>query len=250
MFAFDHIIYDQSDDPIIIDKIKKNKDLNIIFTPNTGHNLLVYFKYIIDNYENLPEIISFIKGSMIGRHMTKEYWESNYNNKFYTLLWNDLSFISQENIAYSLYSGIFMERNNSWFIDLKKHRYFTDVNQLLSFFYNVNEFPKFNLFAPGGCYIVEKERIMRYPKSFYIGIHKILEYDFFPSEAYIIERIMNIIFTADWQLHSYVFDEKELLNRIDQLPDLSNYNPKHLKRSRLRLSMIYILQLMLKLLDV
>jgi len=187
---------------------------------------------------------------MIGRHITKEYWESNYNNKFYTLLWNDPSFISHENIAYSLYSGIFLERNNSWFINLKKHRYFTDVNQLLSFFYNIKEFPKFNLFAPGGCYIVEKERILRYPKSFYIGIHKILEYDFFPSEAYIIERIMNIIFTADWQLHSYVLDEKELLNRIDQLPDLSNSIPKHLKRSRLRLSMIYRLQLVLKWLDV
>jgi hypothetical protein len=210
----------------------------------------VYFKYIIDNYEDLPEIISFIKGSMIGRHITKEYWESNYNNKFYTFLWNDPSFKPHENVAYSLYSGIFLERNNSWFRNLKKHRYFTDVNQLLSFFYNIKEFPKFNLFAPGGCYIVEKERILRYPKSFYIGIHKILEYDFFPSEAYIIERIMNIIFTADWQLHSYVLDEKELLNRIDQLPDLSNSIPKHLKRSRLRLSMIYRLQLVLKWLDV
>jgi len=181
--------------------------------------------------------------------MTKEYWESNYNNRYYTLLWNDPNFVSQENIAYSLYSGIFLERNNSWFIDKKIHRYFTDVNQLLSFFYNINEYPKFNLFAPGGCYIVEKERIMRYPKSFYVGVNKILDYNFFPSEAYIIERIMNVIFTTDWQLHPYVFNEKDLLDRIDQLPDLTNSIPKHLQRSRLRLSMIYRFQLLLKWLD-
>jgi hypothetical protein len=195
-------------------------------------------------------MISFVKGSMIGRHVTKEYWESNYNNQFYTLLWNDPSFKTHENIAYSLYSGIFLERNNSWFITDKKHRYFTDLNQLLSFFYDINEFPKFNLFAPGGCYIVEKERIMRYPKSFYIGISKILDYDFFPSEAYIIERVMNIIFTVDWKLHPWVFDENELLNRIEQLPDLTNSLPEHFNKSRLRLSLIFRLQRLLSRLDV
>ena len=187
---------------------------------------------------------------MIGRHITKDYWDSNYNNKFYTLLWNDPSFKTHENIAYSLYSGIFLERNNSWFINDKKHRYFTDLNQLLSFYYNINQFPKFNLFAPGGCYIVERERIIRYPKSFYIGIIKILDYDFFPSEAYIIERVMNIIFTADWQLHPWVYDEKELLSRIGQLPDLSNSVPNHLNMSRVRLSTIYRLQRLLTWLNI
>ena len=52
-----YIIYDKS-----IEGLKSN-DKNIIRTINVGYNIESYFSYIIDNYDNLPEIILFCKNN-------------------------------------------------------------------------------------------------------------------------------------------------------------------------------------------
>lgn len=238
-FAHDYIVYDQSDKPEIVQLNASRSDPRIIPHNNTGHNHIVFFKYIIDNYQNLPPVVSFLKGNIIGRHVTQSYWDRNFDNKHYTFLWDDPSFQDKPGIAYSLYSGHFLELNNSWFVPNSKHRYFTNLNQLLSFFYEINKFPRFNLFAPGGCYIVERQRILRNPVSFYQGLVRIMDYDFFPSEVWMVERIMNIIFDSDWPLKSYVYNQPELFQRIDELDDLTEWQPIMKRRSRLRNSLVY-----------
>ena len=94
--------------------------------------------------------------------------------------------------------------------------------------------PQYVQFSPGGCYIVEKERIIKNPKSLYIGLRKIISYQFFPSEAWLLERFLHILFTSNYDLHPYVLDEEEFLNKIDGLPDLTNVVQP--KKSKLSLS--------------
>jgi hypothetical protein len=241
-YAKNYVIYDQSDDTRIIKLNKRRKDPRIIPYPNTGHNHIVFFKYIIDNYDNLPEMVAFLKGNIIGRHVTQTFWDKNYNNNHYTFLWDDPNFIDKEKIAYSLYSGHFIERNNSWYVTHSKHRYFTNFNQLISFFYDIDKFPEFNLFAPGGCYIVEKRRILRNPISFYEGLVRIMEYEFFPSEVWMVERMMNIVFDSDWPLKRFVYNKTELFKMISRIPDRSNWSPKNKKKNWIERVMIYRLQ--------
>jgi hypothetical protein len=230
-YANDYIVYDQSDDPLVIEKNKAKKDSRIFSYPNTGHNHIVFFKYLVDNYDNLPERVAFLKGNVIGRHVTQEFWDKNYDNSFYTFLWQDPKFIDKPGIAYSLGSGQLIEKNNNWFVTKSTHRYFTGVNQLISFFYESSFFPEYNLFAPGGCYIVERERILRNPKTFYLGLIKIMDYAFFPSEVWMVERLMHYFFTTDTPLKQYVYDETKLMNHISDIPDNSNL---YLGRNRLK----------------
>ena len=247
-YAKDYVIYDQSDDTIIAKLNAERNDPRLIPFPNTGHNHIVFFKYVIDNYHNLPEVVAFLKGNIIGRHVTKDFWDRNYNNSHYTFLWDDPNFVDKEEIAYSLYSGHFLERNNSWYVPHSQHRYFTNLNQLISFFYDIDKFPEFNLFAPGGCYIVEKNRILKNPKPFYEGLVKIMEYEFFPSEVWMVERLMNIIFDSDWPLRSYVYNKMELFEMISRIPDCSKETSKNKKKNWIERVMIYRLNRILLLL--
>jgi len=234
-YANNYIVYDQSDDPLVIEKNKAKKDSRIFSYPNTGHNHIVFFKYIVDNYDNLPERVAFLKGNVIGRHVTQEFWDKNYDNGFYTFLWQDPKFIDKPGIAYSLGSGQLIERNNNWFVTKSAHRYFTEVNQLISFLYESSFFPKYNLFAPGGCYIVERERILRNPKAFYMGLIKIMDYAFFPSEVWMVERLMHYFFSTDTPLKSYVYEEANLEQQIKNLEDKTGWIPKRSLKNKIHL---------------
>lgn len=233
MYANSYLVYDQSDNPEVIARNQGKQDSRIISHPNTGHNHIVFFKYILDNYDNLPARVAFLKGNIIGRHVTQEFWDRNYDNSFYTFLWQDSEFRDKPGIAYSLGSGQFIERNNNWFVARSTHRYFTELNQLISFFYESSIFAEYNLFAPGGCYIVERERILRNPKSFYSGLIKIMDYTFFPSEVWMVERLMHFFFTTDKPLKSYVYDEAKLAQKIDEIKDKSNWMPRRSIKDRL-----------------
>ena len=49
-YANDYLVYDQSDEPDVVERNKAKQDSRIVSYPNTGHNHIVFFKYIIDNY--------------------------------------------------------------------------------------------------------------------------------------------------------------------------------------------------------
>ena len=228
-FCEDYLILDQSTEDVIVDLLRQQKDSKIRFVNHVGHNLIDYLDFIIQNYLSMPDRVAFIKGNIIGRHVDSDFWEKSYNNTFYTLLYNEVRVLSMNQNGFSPSpggGGGFLEVNNSWYYNKSVHRYFTDFNQLLDFLYHKPQYPKWLHFSPGACYIVEKERIIRHPKSLYVGLKEILSYEFFPSEAWMVERLMNIIFTSSWELQPYVFNELEFLERIAALPDRSTEKTK------------------------
>jgi len=218
-YCNNYLICDQSED----DEIRKIlKETNYIETKHTGHNITDYFKFFVDNYDNLPEFMALVKGNIIGRHVSKEFFDRAYNNKYYTFLYNDRNSWDKinKNVFFLSQENEFLEINNSWYIPLHPHKYFSNFNDLLKFIYKDPIAPEYCCFAPGACYIVSKQNVLKNSKEFYINLCKIMNYTLepkFPSEAHQIERMLHIIFTSNYEVYNYMNDEnlfdQEIQNR-------------------------------------
>ena len=126
----------------------------------------------------------------------------------------------KENICSLAMENMYLERNDSWYVSSKEHPhwYFDDFNRLLKFIYVNPTIPEYCLFAPGGCYIVEKNQVLKHSKIFYKNLNKIMSYALepnFPSEAHQIERMLPIIFTANYAVNDWMDDESEFERRIE-----------------------------------
>jgi hypothetical protein len=222
-FSDNYQIYDQSTDQDL-KKILKEKYSKITFSQHTGHNISDYFRFFIDNYDNLPEWMMLAKGNMIGRHLSEEYFKKVYLNKKYTFLSSHLSPVDTPFVCHHLSEGQYLEINDSWYISLKENRYFSSFNDLLKFAFKHPIIPKWVLFSPGACYIVSAQQIKHYPIVFYINLLKIMNYTYFPSEAYAIERMLNIIFLGNYELKDIMLDEQLFDEQLAIQEKLKNTN--------------------------
>ncbi len=227
-YCEDYHIYDQSPDPEVREKLK-SKYQKISFVENTGHNISDYFRFFIDRYDDLPPHMMLAKGNMIGRHITQEFFDRVYANKYYTFLYDDRGYADKLGVAYQLYDGAFLEINNSWYAPTREHRYFDNFNDLLVFVFKSPIIPKWILFSPGACYIVSNEQIKKYPKIFYENLMILISYTYFPSEAHQIERLLNIIFSGNYELNDHILDAEKFEKRIEEL---SERNLKHSKNHK------------------
>ena len=56
---------------------------------NTGHNITSYFSYFAEHYDSLPEVLCLLKGNMIGRHCSMEFFQQVCQNKSFTFLYEE-----------------------------------------------------------------------------------------------------------------------------------------------------------------
>ena len=218
-YCNDYHIYDQSDHVEISGELKK-KYSKISFVENSGHSITNYFRFFIDHYDYLPHYMMLAKANMIGRHVTQEYFDRVYDNKCYTSLYDDRGWVDKSGIAYQLYDGAFLETNNSWYTSAKTHKYFRTYNELLTFIFKNPIIPQWLLFSPGACYIVSRDQVLKYPKEFYENLKYLVSYIYFPSEAYHIERMLHVIFSANYEINSYMKDIlafQEEINKHERL---------------------------------
>ncbi len=208
-YCANYVIYDNSETIDIKNKISSNYN-NVKEKVNFGHSLSNFFEYMYDEYHNLPEIIFFLKSNIIGRHVTKDFFERTLDNKHFTFLYNDESYFDDILISSRLHDSSFIERNNNWFVNTHKAKYFITVNELLNFIFVNPVLPEFLNFAPGGCYIIPNHQIKRLPRDLFSFLKIIVSHQFLPNEAYLVERIMNIIFNANYQIQPYFYDVKNL----------------------------------------
>ena len=100
-FDYPHIIFDKCCNGIKKTKYfpinippsnlhKKYPEMNIVNGDKEGYNINEYLSYIISNYDNLPNNILFIKGNLIERHISPEFFKRIMNNKYFTSIeeWN------------------------------------------------------------------------------------------------------------------------------------------------------------------
>lgn len=254
----DYIIYDCSTDSNVKEKLH-NGQYNVIDVENTGHNITTYFSYFDEHYDDLPEVICLLKGNMIGRHCSKEFFEQVYDNKTFTFLYDEKQYWDRfskynENkekneigTTFLAMENVYVEKNNSWYVDSPNHpkKYFNDVDDLLRFIYKDPMIPQYCMFSPGACFIVRREQILKHSREFYRNLNKIMNYAMdpsFPSEAHQIERILPIIFTSLCEVNDWMDDEAAFEAKLPECSAYIQYKwenrPRRFKKLRKMLGLI------------
>jgi hypothetical protein len=214
-----YTIYDQSDRPD--EAVRISKYQNVKVTPNVGHSLNNIFDYIIENYETLPDIIIFTKANVVPRHTTKEYFDTNIHNNYFTNLYHEVSPRISPPYSDYLFPGNFLELNDSWYAQSKDHRLFCNFDDFFNFLFQQEFTPRYLVFSPGACFIVESFRIKNYPPTFWRALRDIASYQHFPAEAYMVERVLGMVLSSKMKLQPWAEDPEQYELMLKNLFDTS-----------------------------
>lgn len=182
----DYIIYDRSDDGV--DHLTEFDPAKIIKTENVGQVDYDKLNYLIDNYDNLPEVFLWGKTNLF-KYITPEEYERVKDNKTFTPLLTRDHEEREDHHGYICYygSGIYHERNDNWYFNMFTHKYVHTFNEwanLLFLPHSLSYIP----FAPGGNYILTREVVHKYSRDFYVKMASMLPYCQLPVEAQCAER--------------------------------------------------------------
>ncbi len=179
----DYTIADRSDDGI--DHLKDFDPKKVIKTENVGNVDYDKLNYLIDNYDTLPEVFLWGKTNLF-KYITKEEYEKVKDNKEFTPLLTQNHEIYADSLGMvNFYSdGIYHERNPLLYS--LAYKYCKDYPTFAQGFQLPS--PNYVPFAPGGNYILTRERVHRYSRDFYIKMASILPYCAEPLEAFFCER--------------------------------------------------------------
>lgn len=172
-YPAEYTIYDRSEKPME----------GSIPVKNIGSDIYDKFTYIIENYDNLPEIAIYSKANLF-KYITKEEFDKVKDNKTFTPL------LTQNHETYLpvcyYENGLYYERNDMWYLGSHpcENRMIPHELQEILGLSQMEYLP----FAPGSNYILPKENIMKHTKEFYIKLRSYLEWDRYPGEAQIMER--------------------------------------------------------------
>jgi hypothetical protein len=175
--------------------IKEYKPDNVIVYDktinNVGYNIYDYLDYIVNNYHSLPEVVLFVKGNMLERHITKEEFDEIVDNKTFTPI------LTQHHGTYMpvcyYEDGLYYERNDSWYMQEHESKFFKTYGEFADEMGLPN--PTYLGFAPGACYIVPKENILKRSLKFYKKLIHYVDYCAEPAEAHLIERSLHEIWS-------------------------------------------------------
>lgn len=257
-YCKEYVIYDCSTDNGVKQQLK-DKGLNVKEVENTGHNITSYFSYFADYYDALPEVMCLLKGNMIGRHCSRDFFEHMYDAKSFTFLYEEKQYWDRfskynadgtQNEAGNTFlamENIYVEKNDSWYVASENHpkKYFNDVDDLLRFLYKKPMIPQYLMFASGACYVVRREQVLRHSREFYRNMNKLMNYGMapgFPSEAHQVERILPIIFNSLLEVQDYMNDEAAFEAKLPECSAYIQYKyenrPRKFKKLRKALGLI------------
>ena len=176
-YTDDYVLYDRSEVPIT----------GSIVVPNIGTDIFDKFSYIIDNYDNLPDVALFTKANIF-KYISKEELDSVKDNKTFTpLLTQSHRVYNNGNVPVCFYKdGMYFEINNGWYLGSHEPRTRFTANEVSNLVGIADMM--YVPFAHGSNYILTKENIRQNPKSFYEKLRSYLTWDRYPGEAQIIER--------------------------------------------------------------
>lgn len=178
----DYLIYDRSDNKDYLTDFSPDK---IVYVENKGSDIYDKFGWIVENYDNLPDVVLLSKSNLF-KYINQEEFDQVKDNKTFTPL---LTLHHEEKPGVSFYKdGIYWEINNGWYLGAhpakeNTPKYLGKLMDELGI-WNMQYVP----FAPGSNYILPKENILKHSKEFYQKLRSYLEWAVYPGEAMIIER--------------------------------------------------------------
>ena len=181
----DYVIYDRSDDGI--GHLADFDQSKIIKTDNMGQVDFDKLNYLIDNYDNLPDVFLWGKTNLF-KYITPEEYEAVKDNVVFTpLLTQGHKTYSDNNGQVNYYhAGMYYERADSWFFSHLSSKYVKNWSEWANLFMlpSLSYIP----FPPGGNYILTKEKVHKYGRDFYIKMAGLLPYVRESAEAACAER--------------------------------------------------------------
>lgn len=180
----DYLIYDRSDSK---EYLKNFPQERIIYTENMGNVDYDKLCYIIDNYDDLPDVFLWGKTNLF-KYITEEEYEIVSNNKGFTpLLTKNHKTYSDRNGIVCRYEGEwYTERNDSWYFGEFQSKYVNNWSEWAHMFYLPS--PMYIPFAPGGNYLLTREIVHKYSRDYYEKMASTLPYCQLPVEAQCAER--------------------------------------------------------------
>jgi len=195
---------------IIYNKGDKLGIVNEILVPNVGRESETYLRFIIENYDNLPDICVFLQGK-ISDHI--RYIRGMKPDPRLNLSLNYVTFLEKE----AMFNGSSLPRitvnantrNNIWSKEWNKKKwrgfdwylYNNYKNQKHIVFHDwfINnirkDYPKkrFKVYR-NAIFSVTKEKILRHPKKYYENLIKEVNWHVEPIEGHFFERSWYYIF--------------------------------------------------------
>lgn len=177
-----YLIYDRSDWPWWTVEMPEDK---IIRVQNIGSDIYDKLTYIIENYDNLPNVAVYSKSNLF-KYMSKPEFDVVKDNTSFTplLTQKHKTYKDPEGVVCYYQDGMYYERNNRWYLGALPAKH--NVDYLMDLL-GIREMP-YVPFAPGSNYILPKENILQHPKSFYEELRSMLGWSVYPGEAQVIER--------------------------------------------------------------
>ena len=182
----DYLIFDRSDSPDYTRNLDPNK---VVKTRNIGNVDLDKLYYLIDNYDNLPESFLWIKTNLF-KYITEEEFNQLKHNKTFTplLTQHHLCYTDEQGWVNYYQDGWYWERNNSWYLNTDhRPKYVESFNEWAG----IHMLPKhlsYLPFAPGGNYILTREKVHKYSRDYYENMASMLDWTQLPGEAQCAER--------------------------------------------------------------
>ncbi len=182
----DYLIYDRSDDGI--DHLKDFDADKIIRTENMGNADYDKLWYLVDNYDNLPEVFLWGKTNLFKYISPEEYEKLKDNQEFTPLLTQNHKTYEDRNGPVCFYSALmYYERNPMIFTaEPNGAKYFNSYPEWSRAFGFPN--PMYLPFPPGGNYILTREKVHMYSRDLYEKMASFLPYCSQPLEAHFAER--------------------------------------------------------------
>jgi hypothetical protein len=155
---------------------------NVTPLDNVGREGHTYYKYICDNYDNLADHTIFLQGNPFDH-------SPNILDKI-----NEYANHKELKIQFEFLTRLVLS------ITLDHCPYHLGPLPLAEVYEKVFHIKRRDsplqrfTFGGGAQFIVSKQSILKRPRSFYLNIVKLLEYDINPIEGFVIERFHGIIF--------------------------------------------------------
>ena len=173
----------QFNNVIIYNKGNNNlsDEFNQVCLQNVGREGHTYYQYICDNYDKLPDYVSFLQGNPF-----------DHSPNIIADLSRWIQDISQNKVVadFEFLCKTIIDCN------LSGCRYhpglpLIDVYEKL-FHERKTDLPL--MFVSGAQFVVSKKSILKRPREFYANIVQLLQHEVCPIEGYVIERFHKLIF--------------------------------------------------------
>ncbi len=180
----DYHIFDRSDSK---EYLKDFPQERITYTENLGNVDYDKLGYLVENYDTLPEVFLWGKTNIF-KYIERERFDEALKNPVFTplLTQNHRTYGDKFGTVCYYRDGIYHERNDSWYLNEVGSKYFHTWADWAREFQLPS--PGYIPFAPGGNYILTRERVHRYGRDLYEKMVNTLPYAQLPGEAHCCER--------------------------------------------------------------